>query len=366
MGVYQREGRWLVYWSEDGKRRDKSFGRGDEAKQQAEEFDRAARAGLVQSGTIVTDTVVEHPDPPESENPVEPPAPEIITFGKLARKHLDHLTAAGKTEKHIINVAVLLKNSFFPLLGKDTPVDDFTYIGHIVPFIKHFQSASPQTGKPRSHVTVNRYCDYLDSIFNFGCLNGLMKSNPMKNRKRIKERPREFQLNVEDLKRIMTQAEPHVRWAMEVCFNLGTRPGTSELLSLKWHQVNFNTSTVKIYASKTNTYRIVPVKPLFLGRLKEMMGKAKSEYLIEFRGKPVTTIRKSFNTACEAAGIEYPVRMYDLRHLFATTMLTNNADLAAVSKLMGHATVKMTADTYYHYMEGEKERAINLLPEIAL
>ena len=39
--------------------------------------------------------------------------------------------------------------------------------------------------------------------------------------------------------------------------------------------------------------------------------------------------------------------MYDLRHLFATTMLANGADLAAVSKLMGHSTVKITADVYF-------------------
>jgi integrase len=50
--------------------------------------------------------------------------------------------------------------------------------------------------------------------------------------------------------------------------------------------------------------------------------------------------------------------MYDLRHLFATTMLTNNADLAAVSKLMGHSTVKMTADTYYHYMEEKRKELL--------
>ncbi len=364
MGVYQRDGRWMVYWFEEGRRRDKSFGRGDEAKLQAEKFDRAAKQCTVETGMVLGNAIVEQVSSvPEV---IEKAKPDGITFGKLARMYLDHLLASGKTEKHIKNVAVLLKNSFFSLLGKDTLVDEITYIDHILPFIKHFQSPSPQTGKPRSQITVNRYCDYLDAIFNFGCQNGLMKSNPMKMRRRIRERPREVQLNVEDMKRIMACAEPHVRWAMEVCFNLGTRPGTSELLSLKWHQVDFERSTVKIYASKTNTYRIVPVKPLFLEKLKLMKTQAKSEYLIEFRGKKVTTIRKSFKTACELAGIEYPIRMYDLRHLFATTMLTNNADLAAVSKLMGHSTVKMTADTYYHYMEGEKERAINLLPEIAL
>lgn len=40
--------------------------------------------------------------------------------------------------------------------------------------------------------------------------------------------------------------------------------------------------------------------------------------------------------------------------------------LAAVSKLMGHSTVKMTADVYYHYLEGEKERAVELLPVLEM
>ena len=81
-------------------------------------------------------------------------------------------------------------------------------------------------------------------------------------------------------------------------------------------------------------------------------------------GRNLTTIRKAFKNACKRAGITYPTRMYDLRHLFATTLLRKGADLAAVSKMMGHSTVKMTADTYYHYMEGEKERAVNLLPAL--
>lgn len=95
-----------------------------------------------------------------------------------------------------------------------------------------------------------------------------------------------------------------------------------------------------------------------------MRGASESGYIIEYKGKPVTTIRNGFNAACDRAGIKVPVRMYDLRHLFATTMLANGADLAAVSKLMGHSTVKMTADVYYHYLEGEKERAVSKLPSL--
>jgi len=56
--------------------------------------------------------------------------------------------------------------------------------------------------------------------------------------------------------------------------------------------------------------------------------------------------------------------MYDLWHLFATAMLANGADLAAISKLLGHSTVKMTADVYYHYLEGEKGKAVGKLPSL--
>ena len=68
--------------------------------------------------------------------------------------------------------------------------------------------------------------------------------------------------------------------------------------------------------------------------------------------------------ACRRAGITFSVRLYDLRHMFATYMLSNGADLAAVSKLLGHSSITMTANVYYQYLEGEKERAVALLPEL--
>ena len=74
--------------------------------------------------------------------------------------------------------------------------------------------------------------------------------------------------------------------------------------------------------------------------------------------------RRSFHTACNRAGISYPVRMYDIRHLFASTLLTGGADLAAVSKLLGHSTIQMTTNVYYNLQRGEKERAVSLLPSL--
>ncbi len=369
MGIYQRNERWMVYWHENGKRHDKSFGRGDLGQAKASAFDRAVLDAIERvlpipdPDTVTAAVQVAHTgstsDAPANLAPAQ--STSGITLAELGKKYLDHMRASGRTEKHIRNVERLLDNQFVPVIG-DKPVDSLTYQGDMVPFILHFKGVSGATGKARSQYTVNKYCDYLSFIFHFGIDNGFTQVDPLKNWKKPKVQPWDLKLTLDDAKKIMACAEPHLKWAMEVCFNLGTRPGESELLSLRWENVDFAAGTVRIYASKTKTYRTVPINPEFLKRMEVERDQSVSGYVIEYMGRGLTTIRKSFKNACQRAGITYPTRMYDLRHLFATTLLSKGADLAAVSKMMGHATVKMTADTYYHYMEGEKERAVRLLP----
>ncbi|MCR5813532.1 MAG: tyrosine-type recombinase/integrase [Desulfovibrio sp.] len=86
--------------------------------------------------------------------------------------------------------------------------------------------------------------------------------------------------------------------------------------------------------------------------------------MVEYEGKPVKSVKRAFDRACERAGITYPVRMYDLRHLFATMMLNAGADLAAVSKLMGHSRVSTTANSYYESRSEEMKKAVSLLPKM--
>ena len=371
MGVYQRDSRWMVYWHSNGKRHDKSFGRGDLAQAKAQVFDKAVQDALAKGLPI--------PDPALLTAPVQvvktvsmtnEPSSQVLgqqpagmSLSDLGARYLDHMRASGRTDNHIRNIERLLANKFIPVLG-DKPVDSMTYQGDMVPFILHFQGISDTTKKERSQVTINKYCDYLNFIFHFGIANDFTKVNPLKNWKKAKTQPREMKLTLEDAKKIMACAEPHLKWAMEVCFNIGARPGESELLALKWEHVDFNAATVRIYATKTKTFRIVPINANFLKRMEQVRATSQSGFIIEYNGKSVTRVVKSFRNACTRAGITYPTRMYDLRHLFATTLLCKGADLAAVSKMMGHSTVKLTADTYYHYMEGEKERAVNLLPAL--
>lgn len=52
-----------------------------------------------------------------------------------------------------------------------------------------------------------------------------------------------------------------------------------------------------------------------------------------------------------------PVRFHDLRHGAASMMLAAGVDLAIVSKVLRHSTIKLTADTYGHLLPGVGEAA---------
>jgi site-specific recombinase XerC len=45
-------------------------------------------------------------------------------------------------------------------------------------------------------------------------------------------------------------------------------------------------------------------------------------------------------------------------------MLKGGGDLAAVSKLLGHAKINQTQEAYYELLKGAKEEAVSLLPKI--
>lgn len=370
MGTYQRDGRWMVFFhDENGKRRDKAFGRGDDAEKMAETFDFAVKQAKKDGWKVSIDEITMETCN-SSTNKIVAFCPKIqadtdkvaVSFEQLCDAYIDELKVSGCSPKHIHNLSVIIKNCYYAHMDKDKNSEEFDYLVDIKPFLMALYDPSPATGKPRSQTTINRYGDYLDAIFNYGIKTGMITKNPVKGRTKPKEKPRAVQLTVADIEKIMAVAQEHVKWAIEVCFNLGTRSGESELLALKWENVKFDKSEVLIYGRKTKEYRVVPVTNGFLKKLEEMRAKAQTDCIIEYRGKPITNLRKGFRNACKKAGITYPVRLYDLRHLFATTMLANGADLAAVSKLMGHSRVTMTADVYYQYLQGEKERAVSLLP----
>ena len=137
----------------------------------------------------------------------------------------------------------------------------------------------------------------------------------------------------EDICKIMEYAAPHVEWSIQLVCYLEVRHGPCELFSLKWSDIDFERKEAHVYASKTNTHRPAYFTDDFSVLLQKYKEISTTEYLVEFEENPIIPLKK----ACKRAGITYPIRIYDFRHLYATMLLNAGADLAAVSKLMGHS-----------------------------
>ncbi len=77
-------------------------------------------------------------------------------------------------------------------------------------------------------------------------------------------------------------------------------------------------------------------------------------------GQPLS--RATFNTrywrpAVARAGIDFNVRVHDLRHAHASWLLAGGADLAAVMERMGHAQI-MTTQKYLHTLPDADDKAL--------
>ncbi len=341
MGVYKRkDGRWQVgYRDEQGTVRSRVFPPGRDGKRKAEAFDLEVKLLKKQGKQL-----------PLSRQ-------EGIYLDDLAQRWVDQKKAEGKAKRWLKEWAQILNKVFIPAFS-DKPCHRITQEDVVAVVAAHYSQVSQPTR--------NRYIRYLKTVFAYGVDQGHLESNPLRRWKRPKEEPRKPRLNVADLEKIMRHAAPHLQWSLEALWNLGCRAGRSELFALKWEHVDYDKGGIHIFGAKTNTWRFVPCSQAFMRKLWERQQSSPCAWVVDYEGKPINKIRRSLGTACQRAGITYDVRLYDVRHLFASTLLSKGADLAAVSALLGHADITTTQRHYYHLLQGEKQRAVELLPTIGV
>jgi len=67
-------------------------------------------------------------------------------------------------------------------------------------------------------------------------------------------------------------------------------------------------------------------------------------------------VTKLFPRLAKEAGLR-PIRLHDLRHGAASLRLAAGVEIAAVSKMLGHSSIAITADTYSHLLRGVGRQA---------
>ncbi|MET8461634.1 tyrosine-type recombinase/integrase [Micromonospora zamorensis] len=74
-------------------------------------------------------------------------------------------------------------------------------------------------------------------------------------------------------------------------------------------------------------------------------------------------VNRRFEQLRAAAGLDW-LHLHDLRHAFATFMLDQGEELRTVMELLGHSTIRMTADTYGPVLPARARQAASAIDRI--
>jgi len=83
-----------------------------------------------------------------------------------------------------------------------------------------------------------------------------------------------------------------------------------------------------------------------------------------FRAGHQQSIKTAWKGCKKRAGIVRWIRLYDLRHAFATEIIAAGADVKAVSDIMGHSTTAMIHRHYQHVLDEQKRKVVEAVPDI--
>jgi integrase len=166
-------------------------------------------------------------------------------------------------------------------------------------------------------------------------------------------RPRRAWATKEEAQRIIDAChEPHVRLFCIMAFGTAARPGA--ILELKWDQVDFKMKFIDYGEGHGNKRRaIVPLNDTVLKAVSAAKELACSDYVIEYRGEPVATVKNAFKAACRRAGV-VGVTPHICRHSAATWMAIDGVPLEAVADILGDS--KEIVEKVYRHMTPEYGR----------
>lgn len=211
------------------------------------------------------------------------------------------------------------------------------------------QRITEPSGRSPKHLTkpatVNREIACLRTIFNMAIANGKAEGYPFKRRgkKSImlpENNERDRILSPEEYATLLVHCPPHLKPIVKLAYHTAMRQG--EILNLTWGQVDLKEGFIRLKAedTKTNEGRLVPLN----GELVEILKTLRNGFplpqvrVFTYAGHSVGSIKRSFETAVNKAGIE-DFTFHDLRHTAINNWRLQGHDYFRIMSASGHKTM---------------------------
>jgi len=291
-----------------------------------------------------------------------------IKFDDFCEQFMTWLHVDNPGDVHNVGLRLEKIKAFFKSL-------DLVYLSDITPYhIEQLKAAMKageisrgrQDGGMLSKRTMNFYLQIIRRMF-YKAIDWEIysKQNPMKKVRFYNASKQVEFLSKEQIERVFKASEklsekpksPLQKVFYDlVIFALNTGMRKSEILNLRWKEVNGNELTI---TGKGEKIRSIPLNKEAIRILSKQPRKDEFVFDIPNRSKPFDILAWAVNIVREESTVRI-FRFHLLRHFFATSLVEKGVDFITVKEILGHSSLTMS-EIYTHTDKEKKQRAVDSL-----
>jgi integrase len=165
-----------------------------------------------------------------------------------------------------------------------------------------------------------------------------------------KPAPKGRWLTLAEIGRLLDAPKAH-HIQLAILLMLGTAGRIGAILELTWDRVDFEGGWINLRTTETGPRKgraMVAMNAGLRAALSQARKAALTDYVVEWAGKPVKSIKTGFNAATEAAKLA-DVSPHTLRHTAAVHLVSNGVAMQKVSQYLGHSSIAVTERVYGRY-----------------
>jgi integrase len=210
----------------------------------------------------------------------------------------------------------------------------------------------------------NRVRALLSKMLNLAVQWGWRSDNPVIGVEKYQEYKRHRWLDAEEAQRLFSALGTYYNQSVANAIRLLLLTGSrrNEALHATWEQFDLEKGvwTKPAHTTKQRRMEHLPLSSQVIEMLKSMKAEADSSFLFPGKvpGKPLQEIKKAWDTIRKKAGLP-DVRLHDLRHTYASHLVSSGLSLSIVGKLLGH-TQASTTQRYAHLADEPLREATEL------
>ncbi|MDO6481413.1 site-specific integrase [Shimia thalassica] len=143
---------------------------------------------------------------------------------------------------------------------------------------------------------------------------------------------------------------PHAKLAVTLLLSTGARVGA--ILDRKWKHIDFNRGVIDLRLDDGVTRKgraVLPMNRTARKALEEAFQARQTDWVVEYNGQRVKSIRTAYYSALRRAGIQ-DANIHQIRHTVAIRMLEAGEPIEKVSDFLGHSNIHITKKIYARFL----------------